>query len=189
MVETPKTVVAVVVEVTEVVAAVVEVVEMMEIIDDDDAVQYGPANVMDAANPSYAAAPSVGRATADNVVDNDDAVDNDDGVDADELDAMVEVDSVIMVKVTESAVSVVVEAAKVAEPLVGLGGDRRDDGRSAQGENAQRDRNRFVEKSAHSGFPPRSFVGRPATRSSRERSGGFKDRSDTAKGQQGQKGP
>jgi hypothetical protein len=188
MVETPKTVVTVVVEVVEVVAVVVEMVEMVEmveIIDDDDAVQDHPANVMDATNPAYAAASAV-RAADDNAMDKDDgvdAVDNDDGVDADELDAMVEVDYVTMVEVTESAVSVMVEAAKVAEPLVGLGGGRRDDDPSAQGENGQRDRNRFVEKCAHSDFPQSSFVGRRAAHSSRERSGGFKDRSDTAKGQ------
>jgi hypothetical protein len=64
-----------------------------------------------------------------------------------------------MVEVTESAVSVVVEAAKVAEPLVGLSGDRRDDDPSAQGEKGQRDRNRLVDKCAHSDFPP--LAGRP----------------------------
>jgi hypothetical protein len=86
MVETPKTLVAVVVEVVEVVAVVAEVVEMVEIIDDDDAVQDDPTNVMDDANPAHAATASAVRAADDN------AVDKDDGVDADEVDAMVELD-------------------------------------------------------------------------------------------------
>jgi hypothetical protein len=165
MVETPKTVVAMVVEVVEVVAVVVEVVETVEIIDDYDAVEDDPADVMDAANP-------------DDAVDKDggvDAVDKYNGVDADEVDATVDDDDVTMVEVTESAVSMVVEAAKVAEPLVGLGGDRRDDDPSAQGENGQRDRNRLVEKCAHSSSPQCSLVGRPAAHSSCERSGDFKD--------------
>jgi hypothetical protein len=178
MVETPKTVVAMVVEVVEVVAVVVEVVETVEIIDDYDAVEDDPADVMDAANPARAADASGVRAADDDAVDKDggvDAVDKYNGVDADEVDATVDDDDVTMVEVTESAVSMVVEAAKVAEPLVGLGGDRRDDDPSAQGENGQRDRNRLVEKCAHSSSPQCSLVGRPAAHSSCERSGDFKD--------------